>query len=140
MHMGGQQWKTAEKVRYIMQEFYHDKPDGIIGNEDCGQMSAWFIFSALGFYPVLPASETYVIGSPLVDKATIQVPGGKPFTVVAQNNSPENIYVQSVELNGKAYQKSWIHHNDILKGGTLKFVMGSKPNKSFGAAETDRPQ
>jgi putative alpha-1,2-mannosidase len=81
-----------------------------------------------------------VIGSPIVDKATIQVPGGKPFTVIAEGNSSQNMYVQRLELNGKAYTRSWIHHNDLLKGGTLKFVMGSQPNKSFGAEEKDRPE
>jgi putative alpha-1,2-mannosidase len=84
---GGQQWKTAEKVRYIMKEFYHDQPEGIIGNEDCGQMSAWYVFSALGFYPVFPASTNYVIGSPLFNKASISVNGGKKFTVEAVNNT-----------------------------------------------------
>lgn len=122
--MVGEQWKTAEKVRQIMREFYHNKPDGIIGNEDCGQMSAWYIFSALGFYPVFPASGEYVIGSPVVDKASITTPSGKVFTVEAVNNSAENIYVQKIELNGKAYTKHTIQHSELLKGGTLKFFMG----------------
>lgn len=128
----GQQWKTAEKVRYIMREFYHDDPDGVIGNEDCGQMSAWYIFSSLGFYPVFPASQEYVLGSPLFDKTTINLPEGKKFTVEAMNNSSENIYIQQVELNGKVQSKSTINHQDIIKGGVLKIVMGNKPNKSFG--------
>src|SRR5260221_3162754 len=100
---GGLQWKTAEKARYIMTEMYHDQPDGIIGNEDCGQMSAWYIFSSLGFYPVFPASEKYVIGSPLFDKATINLPQGKKFIVQVINNSEENKYVQGIVLNGKKY-------------------------------------
>jgi len=128
----GQQWKTAEKVRYIMKEFYHDDPDGVIGNEDCGQMSAWYIFSSLGFYPVFPASQEYVLGSPLFDKATIWLPEGKKFTVEAMNISSENIYIQQVELNGKVQSKSTINHQDIIKGGVLKIVMGNKPNRSFG--------
>ena len=128
----GQQWKTAEKVRYIMKEFYHDDPDGVIGNEDCGQMSAWYIFSSLGFYPVFPASGNYVIGSPLFDKATINLPEGKKFIVEVKNNSPENIYIQQVELNGFKQSKTTINHQDIIKGGVLKIVMGNKPNKSFG--------
>ena len=136
----GQQWKTAEKVRYIMKNFYRDQPDGIIGNEDCGAMSAWYVFSAMGFYPVFPASANYVIGSPVVDKATINLQGGKKFTVVVSNNKPENIYVQSVELNGKPYQHSYIRHEDIMKGGKLRFVMGSKPNYEFGKAVANRPQ
>jgi len=128
----GQQWKTAEKVRYIMKEFYHDDPDGVIGNEDCGQMSAWYIFSSLGFYPVFPASGNYVIGSPLFDKATINLPEGKKFIVEAVNNSPENIYIQQIELNGQKLSKGAINHKDILNGGLMKIVMGNKPNKSFG--------
>ena len=127
----GQQWKTAEKVRYIMKEFYHDQPDGIIGNEDCGQMSAWYIFSSLGFYPVFPASGNYVLGSPLFDKATIRLPEGKSFTVDVKNNSPENIYIQQIELNGKLHSKSTINHQDIIKGGLLKIVMGKSPNRNF---------
>jgi len=128
-----QQWKTAEKVRYIMKEFYHDEPNGVIGNEDCGQMSAWYIFSSLGFYPVFPASGNYVLGSPLFDKATIRLPEGKSFTVDVKNNSPENIYIQQVELNGKVQSKSTINHQDIMIGGVLKIVMGNKPTKNFGS-------
>ncbi len=133
----GQQWKTAEKVRYIMNEFYHDAPDGIIGNEDCGQMSAWYILSSLGFYPVLPASGDYVIGSPLFDSATINLENGRKFTVKTMNNSNQNIYIQSVELNGKPYNKSILRHEDIMNGGTLKVIMGNIPNKNFGSSKID---
>lgn len=135
----GEQWKTAEKTRFIMKEMYHDIPDGVIGNEDCGQMSAWYIFSALGFYPVFPASGMYVFGSPLYDKATINLSGGKKFIVQAVNNNPENIYIQSVELNEKKYNNSYILHSDILNGGVLKIYMGNKPNFSFGKREENRP-
>jgi predicted alpha-1,2-mannosidase len=135
----GQQWKTAEKVRYIMKNFYPDNPDGVIGNEDCGQMSAWYIFSSIGFYPVFPASEEYVIGSPVINKATIQTTSGKPFIVEAINNSAENIYVQRIMLNGKSYTKCYIRHRDIMKGGVLKIVMGNKPNFHFGAQAINRP-
>ena len=128
----GQQWKTAEKVRNIMKDFYHDDPDGLIGNEDCGQMSAWYVFSSLGFYPVFPASGNYIFGSPLFDKASINLSGGKKFTVEALNNSPENIYIQKVELNGNPYKKVFISHSDLMHGGTLKFYMGNKPNLEFG--------
>jgi predicted alpha-1,2-mannosidase len=136
----GQQWKTAEKVRYILTNFYTNKPDGLIGNEDCGQMSAWYVMSSLGFYPVNPSNGVYVFGSPLFDKATLKLPDGKTFTVEAINNSKENIYIQSVELNGKAYSKSYINHKDIMNGGVLKFVMGNTPNYKFGAAISDRPK
>ena len=136
----GQQWKTAEKVRYIMKEMYHDQPDGIIGNEDCGQMGAWNVFSSLGFYPVFPASGKYVIGSPSVDKAVIHTGSGKPFIMEAVNNSPENIYVQSITLNGINYPKSYLLHTDIMKGGVMKIVMGNKPNYNFGALEENQPE
>lgn len=136
----GQQWKTAEKVRYILKEMYHANPDGVSGNEDCGQMSAWYIFSSLGFYPVFPANGAYVLGSPLFDKASIHLPEGKTFTVEALNNSPKNIYIQRVELNGEKYDRSYIFHEDILKGGTLKIIMGSKPNVSFGSLMSNRPK
>jgi predicted alpha-1,2-mannosidase len=135
----GQQWKTAEKVRYIMKEFYHDKPDGVIGNEDCGQMSAWYILSTLGFYPVFPASGVYVIGSPIFDKATINLDNGKKFTVSTINNSAANVYIQSIELNGKKYESSYIRHQDIIDGGTMLITMGNKPNYDFGKLQNDRP-
>ncbi|NDV63667.1 GH92 family glycosyl hydrolase [Bacteroides sp. 224] len=135
----GEQWKTAEKVRFIMDNFYTDKQDGIIGNEDCGQMSAWYIMSALGFYPVNPSQGIYVFGSPYMDKATVNLQNNKEFTVEAVDNSKENIYIQRIELNGVPYTKSYITHEDIAKGGTLKYFMGSQPNKEFGAAMEDRP-
>ncbi|MDF2192401.1 GH92 family glycosyl hydrolase [Paraflavitalea sp. CAU 1676] len=130
--MVGQPHKTAEKVRYIMKEMYHDQPDGIIGNEDCGQMSAWYIFSSLGFYPVYPASGKYVFGSPLFNKATISLPGGKKFSVETSNNTPENIYIQSITWNGKPYTHTWFQHSDLLKGGVLKIIMGNKPSTQWG--------
>jgi len=136
----GAQWKTAGKVRYILKKMYQAAPDGISGNEDCGQMSAWYVFSAMGFYPVFPASGAYVLGSPLMDKATISLPEGKSFVVEAVNNSPENIYIQSVEMNGRPYTKSYILHQDILKGGSLRITMGSKPNYQFGAGASSRPK
>ena len=135
----GQQWKTAEKVRFIMDQFYTDQPDGIIGNEDCGQMSAWYVMSSFGFYPVNPAGGIYAFGSPNFNKVTIHLPEGKKFVIDAINNSPENIYIQRVELNGKNYPKSYIAHKDIVNGGSLKYFMGNKPNKAFGALRQNRP-
>lgn len=135
----GQQWKTAEKVRQIDREFFTHKPDGLCGNDDCGQMSAWYVMSAFGFYPVNTAEGTYVLGSPLMSKATIKLDGKKTFTIVADNNNDKNIYIQSVSLNGKPYNKTYIHYKDIMAGGTLKFVMGAQPNKQFGANKADRP-
>jgi len=123
-----------------LKHMYQAAPDGISGNEDCGQMSAWYVFSAMGFYPVFPASGAYVLGSPLLDRATIGLPGGKSFVVEAVNNGPENIYIQGVELNGKKYSKTYILHEDIIKGGVLKIMMGSKPNYLFGQAPAARPR
>ncbi len=102
-------------------------------------MSAWYILSSLGLYQVNPMNGLFVFGSPLFDKATIKLPANNLFTVLAENNSPENIYIQKVELNGKSYSKSYILYKDIMAGGTLKFYMGAKPNYEFGAKAEDRP-
>ena len=136
----GQQWKTAEKVRYIQREFYTARPDGIIGNEDCGQMSAWHILSALGFYQVNPSNGVFVFGSPLFDRATLRLPGGRTFEIRAENDPAKNIYIQSVKLNGQPYENSYITYDDIMAGGTLTFVMGPRPNEAFGAKPENRPQ
>jgi predicted alpha-1,2-mannosidase len=136
----GEQWKTAEKARFILHDLYKDSTDGIAGNEDCGQMSAWYILSSLGFYPVFPANCSYVMGSPLFDKAIIHLAENKTLTIKAINNGPKNVYIQSVKLNGKPYNKTYLLHEDIVRGGTLEFKMGSKPNKNFGAAESSRPK
>ncbi|WP_295771560.1 GH92 family glycosyl hydrolase [uncultured Mucilaginibacter sp.] len=135
----GQPWKTAEKVRYILKNFYTDKTDGIIGNEDVGQMSAWYIFSSLGLYPVNPANGTYVFGSPLFDEATIKLPGNKLMHFITKNNSDKNIYIQRVILNGKIYAKSYISHADLMRGGKLIFEMGNKPNSDWGKLPQNRP-
>ena len=135
----GEQWKTAEKVRFIMSDFYTDQPDGIIGNEDCGQMSAWYLLSSMGLYQVNPSDGVFVFGSPCFKKVEMKVCGGNTFTVEALNNSKENIYIQKVYLNGKPYDKSYITYQDIINGSTLKFVMGKKPNKNFGKAPANRP-
>ncbi len=135
----GQQWKTAEKVRYILHNMYHDKPEGLSGNEDCGQMSAWFILSSLGFYQVNPASSCFVFSAPLFDEATINLPKGKKFTIKVENPNLNNVYIKSAKLNGKIYTKSYITYKDIMDGGILEFVLSDKPNKEFGAAQKDRP-
>ena len=136
----GQQWKVAEKVRFIMDEFYTDKPDGVIGNEDCGQMSAWYVMSSMGFYQENPSDGVFVFGSPRFDKMTVKVRGNNTLIIEAENNSKENIYIQEVYFNGKPYEKSYITYDELITGGTLKFVMGPKPNKNFGAAKENRPQ
>ena len=134
----GQQHKTAVKIRQVCAEFYTTQPEGLIGNEDCGQMSAWYVFSAMGFYPVHPTAGVYVFGSPLCHEAVIHTVNGTDFKVVAKNNSAENKYIQSVKLNGQPYTKSWISHEQIMKGGQIVFEMGPKPSE-FGAAREDRP-
>ena len=136
----GQQWKVAEKVRFIMDEFYTDKPDGVIGNEDCGQMSAWYVMSSMGYYQENPSDGVFVFGSPRFDKMTVKVRGNNTLIIEAENNSKENIYIQEVYFNGKPYEKSYITYDELIAGGTLKFVMGPKPNKNFGAAKENRPQ
>ncbi|MGK0255084.1 MAG: putative alpha-1,2-mannosidase, partial [Mariniflexile sp.] len=136
----GAQYKTADKVDYILNELYTDKPDGLSGNEDCGQMSAWYVLSSIGFYSVNPSNGMYVFGRPLFDTVTMSLPKNKTFTVETENNNKENIYIQSVSLNGKVYTKSFITHKEILKGGTLKFKMGAEPNFEFGKKDEDRPK
>nr|WP_236263891.1 GH92 family glycosyl hydrolase [Dysgonomonas sp. Marseille-P4677] len=128
----GQPWKTADKVRQVMSELYFDKPAGLSGNEDVGQMSAWYVLSALGFYQVEPAGGKYVFGSPIVSEASIRVKDGKIFKVVAKNNSVANKYIQSVTLNGKDYDKFYIDFKDIETGGVLEFEMGDKPSETWG--------
>lgn len=121
--------KAAPMLRKMLNEMYLDQPDGLSGNEDVGQMSAWYIISSVGLYQVDPVGGRFVIGSPLFDKATVNVGGGKTFTVVAKNNSDKNIYVQSARLNGKTLKNSYVDFNDIRHGGTLELVMGPKPSK-----------
>ncbi|MBR9844782.1 MAG: glycoside hydrolase family 92 protein [Algicola sp.] len=130
--------KTQEKVHQILTELYTNEPDGISGNEDCGQMSAWYVFSSLGFYPVTPASNQYIIGTPLVDKATVNLENGSHFNIIAHNLSDLNIYIESVVLNGKPHNKTFITHEHIINGGTLEFKMTDKPSL-WGTQEGQEP-
>lgn len=135
----GQQWKTAEKNHFIQRTLYSDKPDGLCGNEDCGQMSAWYIFSSIGFYPVNPANGAFVFGSPLFDQVTLNLPSKKQFTIKTINNNEKNIFIQSVKLNDKDYTLSYITYKEIMQGGYLEILMGPSPNQQFGSAPADRP-
>ena len=135
----GEPYKIADKVRHINNELYTDQPDGLSGNEDCGQMSAWYMFSSMGFYPVNPSNGAYVFGSPLFDEVLIDLPKDKSFKIIADNNSDQNIYIQSVELNGIAHNHSYITHKQIMNGGELRFIMGNKPNYNFGKDKKFRP-
>lgn len=135
----GAPWKTQRQVREIMETQYKANPAGISGNDDTGQMSAWYILSAMGFYPVTPGLDYYVIGSPLFDKVTINLENGEKFEFVVKNNSSDNIYIQSVTLNGKPYSKSYLRHTDIMNGYKMEITMGEHPNKNWGKAIVDRP-
>jgi len=131
--------KTQEKVRLIIDSLYHDGVDGYAGNEDCGQMSAWAIWSILGLYPVNPADGRYVFGSPMTDQATLSLPGNKRLIIRAIDNGKNHPYIQQLLINGHPYTRSWITHTDLLKGGTWEFVMGPTPSRTWGVAPQDRP-
>jgi putative alpha-1,2-mannosidase len=139
----GAPYKTQQRLRQVMAAEYNDTPAGQCGNADCGQMAAWYVFSALGFYPMNPDSGVYAIGSPVITKAVLHLDRdkyhGHTFTVEAANNGPENIYIQSATLNGKPLNRAWLRHEEIVAGGTLRLAMGPKPNTSWGSAPENRP-
>lgn len=135
----GEPWKTADKVRYIMDSLYFDKPNGLSGNEDVGQMSAWYVLSALGIYQVNPSNGLFVFGSPIMDDAVLNLDNGKRFHFKMINNSNENKYIQSVTLNGKAYTKDYLLYNDIMAGGELNITMGAEPSKTWGVSKDSWP-
>ncbi|MFZ6732274.1 GH92 family glycosyl hydrolase [Undibacterium sp. Ji42W] len=135
----GAPWKTQQRLQQIMQSQYQAKPDGLSGNDDLGQMSAWFVFTSLGFYPVAPGSNEYILGRPFLDKTTLQLPNGKQFTIRAQNLSDAHPYVASVSLNGKVLDQNYLRHEQIMAGGELVFVMQAEPNKKWGNSKDVRP-
>ena len=134
-----QPWKTQYWVREVMNKMYHNDIRGLRGNDDCGQMSAWYIFSAMGFYPVCPGTNEYVLGAPYLPSVKLTLPNGNTFEIKAKGVSDSKRYVKSVKLNGKPYSKMYITHEDILKGGVLEFIMSSTPNKKRGVAKADKP-
>jgi len=134
-----QPWKAQNKVRDVMKKLYSATPDGYCGDEDNGQTSAWYVFSALGFYPVTPGIPQYVFGSPLFEKVTMNLQNGNRFTIIADDNKYNNHYIKSVKLNGIEYNKTWIGYNDIQKGGSLNFKMSNKPNKEFAVSNNSIP-
>lgn len=135
----GQPWKTQRAVRHIMETEYLNEPGGLSGNDDAGQMSAWYMFAAMGLYPVCPGTPYYMLASPSFPSFTLQLESGKTFTVKAANASDKNIYIQSAMLNGKLYTRNYITHRDIVNGGLMEFVMGDKPNEEWGVKAEDCP-
>jgi predicted alpha-1,2-mannosidase len=135
----GQPWKTQELARRVIDTMYHAAPEGYAGNEDCGQMSAWAVWSMAGMFPANPANGEYVFGSPVFDETNIQLPGGRSVHIKAINNSAANKYIQSVKWNGKPYPLTYITHSDLLKGGILEFTMGPQPASQWGTATECRP-
>ncbi|MDR1369628.1 MAG: glycoside hydrolase family 92 protein [Dysgonamonadaceae bacterium] len=135
----GSPWKTQKRIRMLLDAFFTDNLFGIPGDEDGGGMSAFVVFSMMGFFPVTPGIPVYVAGSPVFDKVTIQLPNGKTFTIVAKNNSAGNKYIQSASLNGQPLTKPWFAHTDLAGGGTLEFIMGDSPNKQWGSRPEDAP-
>lgn len=134
-----QPWRTQYWARQIMDTQYNTTPNGLSGNEDCGQMSAWYVLSSIGLYPMNPASAEYEIGTPIFEKATIKLSDNKTFVIEAEHVSDKNFYIQSATLNGKDFNQTRISHEDILKGGTLHFVMGDQPNKNWGVKTSSQP-
>ncbi len=135
----GEPWKTQKIVREIMAVWYNDTPLGIPGDDDQGAMGAWYVFSAMGFYPFCPGDPYYVIGSPIFRKVEIQLANGKVFTIDAVNVSKQNKYIQSATLNGEQLNKPWFTQQDIEKGGKLELQMGPRPNKNWGSSPADTP-
>ncbi len=135
----GAPWKTQQRVRQVMEEQYLDRAAGIAGNDDCGQMSAWYVMSALGFYSVAPGTPDYEIGTPLFDEAVIHLPAGRSFTIRARGAASGRPYIQSATLNGKPIRRTWISHEEIVQGGELVFTMGAQPNRNWGSRPEEAP-
>ena len=135
----GEPWKTQSRVNMLLKTWYHNDPNGLAGNEDCGQMSAWYVMSAMGLYAVDPASGHYVLTSPLIDKATVTVTGGNELIIEARRSSSDAIYIQSVTINGKASDKLWVRHEEIAKGGHIVFELGPEPNKTLATTPESAP-
>ena len=135
----GRPWKTQKMIRKILSTLYTNKQDGIDGNEDCGQMSAWYVMSAMGIYSVTPGLDYYAIGSPIFDKVIINLESGNTFEIISNNNGKENVFINSAKLNGDSYSKTYLKHEDIMKGGKIVFEMSNNPNQEWGKKKEDRP-
>src|SRR5690606_3249405 len=135
----GEPWKAQYWAREIMDKLYAATPDGYCGDEDNGQTSAWYVFSSLGFYPVCPGSNEYIIGSPLFKSVKVELGNGKEIEITADNNSNENRYITEMKLNGKNYTKNYLTHEDLMKGAKINFKMNATPNKKRGVTKSDLP-
>jgi predicted alpha-1,2-mannosidase len=131
--------RTQERLKQIMDSQYRPTPDGLVGNDDLGQMSAWFVFSSLGFYPVAPGSNEYVIGRPFVDRATLHLPNGKTLVIIAENLSDTNSYLKSLTLNDKPLTRSFVRHEELMRGGELRFVMSPKADATWSIQQLEKP-
>ena len=138
-NFSGRPWKAQKYARMVTSRLYNATEKGYPGDEDQGQMSSWYVLSAMGIYSVCPGTDEYVFGSPVFKKVTISLDNGKTFTIKADNNSPQQVYIQSAALNGAVYDKNFIRYEDLLKGGELHFVMGDKPNYKRGVSTDSRP-
>ena len=135
----GQPWRTQARLKQIMDTQYKPTPDGLAGNDDLGQMSAWFVFTSLGFYPVAPGSNEYILGRPFVRKATLDLPNGKRFTVIAEDLDDAHTFVGGVMLDGKPLDRAFITHQELMAGGELRFTMQAMPNKDWPGAAAKAP-
>jgi len=135
----GQPWKTQKWIREVLTKLYNPQADGYCGDEDNGQTSAWYVFSAMGFYPVSPGTNEYVFGAPLFNKITLQLENENEFVIHAPNNSKENLYVDDIQLNGEPYDKNFIKHSTIMDGGEITFSMTDTPNKTRGTSKEAFP-
>jgi predicted alpha-1,2-mannosidase len=135
----GQPWKAQQRVREVLTKLYTSQADGYCGDEDNGQTSAWYVFSAMGFYPVCPGTDQYVFGAPLFNKITLQLENGNEFVIHAAKNSKENVYVNEIVLNGKNWDKNFITHETLIQGGEINFTMTNSPNKKRGISKDNYP-
>jgi len=136
----GKPWKAQKFLAQIMNDLYHDEPDGLSGNEDCGQMSAWYVLSSMGLYPVTPGSNNFIIGTPIFKEVKMELSNGQILKIKAENYSKHNIYIQAIKRNGSNYSKSYFTYKDLMDGGEITFVMAAEPNKKFGFERKDRPK
>lgn len=135
----GEPWKAQSRIREVMDKLYTPNPDGYSGDEDNGQTSAWYVFSALGFYPVCPGTDEYILGTPLFDRVKVNLPNGKVIDIHAKDNSVDNFYIESMKVNGKKYTKNYLTHEDLIKGAKIQYKMSSEPNKTRGVEKDDMP-